>query len=113
MTARLHGELVGVGAIKQLAVDHGELKSMHTRSSGRGQGVGRAMVTALVDIARTRGYRRVSLETGTQDEFAPARALYASMGFETCPPFGDYTANPHSVCMTLALEPRNLSDPGR
>lgn len=103
LTARREGELLGVGAIRELAVDHGELKSMHTRSSSRGSGVGRAMVTALLDIARSRHYRRVSLETGTQPAFAPARALYLDSGFVPCPPFGDYTANEHSACMTLML----------
>lgn len=37
------------------------------------------------------------------DGFAPARALYASVGFAVCEPFGPYTANPYSTCMTLVL----------
>ena len=54
-------------------------------------------------MARARGFRRVSLETGTMAAFAPARALYTSFGFETCEPFGAYTPSPDSVCMTLEL----------
>jgi putative acetyltransferase len=109
LTARRDGELVGVGALKELTAQHGELKSMHTQSTGRGRGVGRALLSRLLEIAAARGYERVSLETGTQDEFAPARALYTSVGFTVCEPFGEYTANPHSVCMTLGLpSPRNL-----
>jgi putative acetyltransferase len=78
---------------------------MHTRAEARGQGVGQAMLTHLLRVAQARGYQRVSLETGTMDAFAPARALYRKAGFLTCPPFGPYTVNPYSVCMTLALDP--------
>jgi putative acetyltransferase len=100
---RVEGELLGVGALKHLDDTHAELKSMHTSAEARGRGVGRAMLDHLVAIARERGYRRVSLETGTMDAFAPARAMYAKAGFVSCPPFGGYWDSPYSVCMTLAL----------
>ena len=74
---RLGGELLAVGALKQLDPGHGELKSMHTAAAARGQGIGRAMVDHLVGVARERRYRRVSLETGAMPAFAPARSLYA------------------------------------
>jgi putative acetyltransferase len=105
LSARFEGVLLGVGALKQLDLSHGELKSMHTAEAARGQGVGRAMVDHLLAIARARCYRRVSLETGTMDAYAPARALYAKVGFVACEPFGDYTVNPHSTCMTIDLVP--------
>jgi putative acetyltransferase len=101
--ARREGELLGVSALRELDALHGEVKSMHTAPTARRQGVGRAMVEYLLEIARARGYERVSLETGTMEAFAPARELYAVMGFTPCTPFGEYTANPHSVCMTLPL----------
>jgi putative acetyltransferase len=96
--------LVGVGAIRRLDDTHAELKAMHTRAEARGQGVGQAMLTHLLRVAEARGYQRVSLETGTMDAFAPARALYRKAGFRPCPPFGPYTVNPYSVCMTLILD---------
>ena len=102
-TARLDGALLAVGALKELDPTHGELKSMHTTAAARRQGVGAAMVDHLVGLARRRGYRRVSLETGSQDAFAPARALYERAGFTTCGPFGDYPDSANSVFMTLAL----------
>lgn len=102
-TARGDGELLGVAALREIEPDHGELKSMHTRAGRRGNGVGRTLFDHVVGVARQRGYGRVSLETGTQDEFAPARTLYVRSGFTECPPFGDYTVSPFSVCMTLAL----------
>lgn len=100
---RVEGELLGVGALKHLDHEHAEIKSMHTTAAARGRGVGGALVGHLLALARSRGYLRVSLETGTMEAFAPARRLYASFGFEPCPPFDGYWDSPHSVCMTLQL----------
>jgi len=60
------------------------------------------MVDHLLSVAADKGFERVSLETGTMDAFAPARLLYENVGFRTCAPYGEYTANPHSICMTIA-----------
>jgi putative acetyltransferase len=76
---------------------------MHTAEAARRQGAGRAMVAHLFEVARQRGYRRVSLETGSMDAFGPARSLYESMGFTACEPFGSYSASPNSSCMTRTL----------
>jgi putative acetyltransferase len=100
---RLDGELLGVAALKRLDGEHAEIKSMHTAQAARGRGVGRALVDHLVAVARERGYRRVSLETGAGPAFAPARALYASAGFTPCGPFAEYAASPNSAYLTLAL----------
>lgn len=100
---RRDGELLGVGALKEIEPGHGEIKSMHTATTARGQGVGRAMLDHLLATARDHGYHRVSLETGTMEAFAAARSLYASAGFVVCPPFSDYWDSPNSVCMTLEL----------
>ena len=102
-SARRGPDLVGIGALKELDDGHGELKSMHTAAAERGRGVGRAMVDHLLGVARDRRYRRVSLETGTMEAFAPARSLYAGVGFTPCGPFGDYEPSPNSTFMTLAL----------
>ncbi len=95
------GGLLAVGALKRLDPDHAEIKSMHTAEVARGRGLGRLMLDHLIAVARERGYRRVSLETGSMAEFAPARSLYASAGFELCEPFGDYRDSPNSTYMTL------------
>ena len=102
---RVDGELLAVGALKDLGEGHGELKSMHTAASARGRGIGGALVRHLLDLARQRGLTRVSLETGSQDEFAPARGLYVRHGFSPCGPFGDYPASPWSAFLTLDLTP--------
>lgn len=100
---RVDGELLGVGAIKQLDAHHAELKSMHTATSARRRGVGRAILDQLLAVAAGRGVRRISLETGAGEAFAPARALYAGAGFLPCGPFGDYRASKNSAFMTLVL----------
>jgi putative acetyltransferase len=100
---RVDGELLAVGALKDLGDGHGELKSMHTSAAARGRGIGGAIVLHLVDLARQRGLTRVSLETGTPEGFAPARGLYARHGFTECGPFGDYVLSPWSTFMTLDL----------
>ena len=103
-SCRASGQLLGIGAIKQLDLAHGEIKSMHTARPARGRGVARAVLGHLLDVARSRGYRRVSLETGTMTEFAPARALYASAGFTACGPFAGYQPSEDNCFMTLPLE---------
>ena len=95
--------VAGVGALKQLSPDHGEVKSMHTAEALRGRGVGSAILRHIIAAARARGMSRLSLETGSWPYFAPARALYARHGFVECPPFGDYRPDPNSVFMTLGL----------
>jgi putative acetyltransferase len=101
--ARSDGVLLGVGALRGIDARHAEIKSMHTSREARGRGVGRAIVDHLLEVARLEGYTRVSLETGTMKEFTPARDLYRRVGFVTCPPFGNYTDNPYSTCMTIEL----------
>jgi putative acetyltransferase len=102
-SCRADGVLLGVGALKQLDGQHAEIKSMHTAGHARGRGVARELVTHIVALARERGCDRVSLETGTMEAFAPARALYASAGFVPCERFADYPESPNSTFMTLGL----------
>lgn len=92
--------LLGCGALKELSPDHGEVKSMRTARAHRRSGVARAMLAHIVAEARRRGYERLSLESGSMAEFAPARALYESFGFGYCGPFAGYVDDPNSVFMT-------------
>lgn len=104
-SARGDGQLLGIGALKALDPGHGELKSMHVAAEARGQGVGRAMLAHLLEVARGRGFTRVSLETGSMAAFLPARTMYASVGFSDCGPFADYVTSRNSTFMTLRLQP--------
>jgi putative acetyltransferase len=67
--------------------------------------VAAAMLDHLITAARARYYRRLSLETGNNAPFAPARALYERAGFVECGPFADYTDASFSQYYTLALDP--------
>jgi putative acetyltransferase len=96
-------ELLGCGALKELDGRHGEIKSMRTAASHRRKGVARNVLQHIFEEAGRRGYERLSLETGSSDAFAPARALYESFGFHYCEPFADYAKDPNSVFMTKVL----------
>jgi putative acetyltransferase len=98
-----NGELLGCGALKELAPHHGEIKSMRTASAHVRKGVARAVVHHIIAEAKRRGYRRLSLETGSQAAFEPARRLYAACGFTYCEPFAEYVNDPNSAFMTLEL----------
>lgn len=99
-TAWSGNALLGCGALKELSPDHGEVKSMRTARAHRRSGVARAMLAHIVAEARRRGYERLSLETGSMAEFAPARSLYERFGFRYCEPFAGYVDDPNSVFMT-------------
>ena len=95
--------LLGCGALKHLDARHGEIKSMRTAAAARRGGVARALLAHIVAEAGRRGYARLSLETGAEPPFVPARALYARFGFVVCGPFEGYTLDPNSVFMTRTL----------
>lgn len=95
--------LLGVGALKRLSSDHGEVKSMHTAEARRGMGAGSAMLGHIIATARAEGFSRLSLETGSWDYFRPAREFYSKHGFTECPPFGGYRPDLNSVFMSLDL----------
>lgn len=95
--------LLGCGALRQLDPAHGEVKSMRTAPEHVRRGVGAAILERIMEAARRRGYRRLSLETGSGEAFDAAQRLYRLFGFSECPPFGDYTADPFSRFMSRPL----------
>ncbi|MEO0466799.1 MAG: GNAT family N-acetyltransferase [Pseudomonadota bacterium] len=100
MLAAWKGEaLAGIGALKIYDADLAEVKSMRTSAAARRTGAGRAILDALIELAKEKGLTRLALETGTTDAFAPSRTLYGSLGFTPCGPFADYAEHPHSLFM--------------
>ena len=95
-------EVLGCGALKEIGPGEGEIKSMRTRAHARGRGIATLLLAHILGEARDGGYARLSLETGSQDFFAPARRLYLRHGFEDCAPFAGYA---------LGSE-QHLHDPG-
>lgn len=95
--------LLGVGALKRLSSEHGEVKSMHIVEARRRTGAGSAMLRHIIAEARKKGMSRLSLETGSWAYFQPAVALYRKHGFVDCPPFAGYAPDPNSVFLSLNL----------
>lgn len=93
-TLRENGELLGCGALKRLEPGHGEVKSMRTVNSALGRGIGKALLDHIVGAAKSEGMHRLSLETGSTEQFAAALRLYEREGFERCGPFAGYTDTP-------------------
>jgi len=102
-SAREESMLMGIGALKEIASDHGEVKSMRTAPAALRRGVGRALLHHIVAMAQSRGYRRLSLETGSSAPFAAALRLYESEGFVPSGPFGDYRDTPFTRFFTRKL----------
>jgi putative acetyltransferase len=102
-TAWMGRELAGCGALKALDRTHGEIKSMRTAKPYLRKGVAAGMLEHILGEAGKRGYRRLSLETGSQPAFLPARTLYSRFGFRPCGPFAGYTDDPNSFFMTREI----------
>jgi putative acetyltransferase len=103
-SAWIDDELAGCGALKELSKEHGEIKSMRTSKRHRRTGVASNILQHIIAEATRRGYRRLSLETGSMAHFEPARRLYTSYGFESCGPFEGYGDDPNSTFMTRQLD---------
>ena len=78
-------------------------KWMRTAKRHLRKGVASRMLRHIIAESQQRSYVRLSLETGSMEAFAPARALYRSFGFDYCEPFAEYILDPNSVFMTRAL----------
>ncbi|AJQ95464.1 GNAT family N-acetyltransferase [Gynuella sunshinyii] len=99
----INGQLAGVGALKQLNTEHGEIKSMKTALAFLKHGVASALLQHIIHEAAQRNYKRLSLETGSMDYFVPAYQLYLKFGFVSCGPFANYVEDPNSLFLTREL----------
>ena len=95
--------LVGCGALKELDAFQGEIKSMRIAPDARGNGLASKLLKHIIHVSMQRGYKRLSLETGSMEFFKPALKLYLNHGFKVCPPFASYKEDPNSIFMTLEL----------
>ena len=89
LLAFVDDELAGCGAFRPLPdVDYAnacEMKRLYVRRAFRRFGLGRMLAQALMDHATEAGYSVMLLDT--LDDMESARGLYASLGFETIPPY--------------------------
>ncbi len=95
--------LAGCGAIDELNASHAEIKSMRTAPEYRNKGVATMLLRHMIEEAKSRNYRKLSLETGSMAFFEPARQLYLKFGFVYCEPFSNYKEDSNSVFMTMEL----------
>jgi len=105
-TAWRDDNLLGMAALKELDVVTGEIKSMRTDPAHLRKGVAAMLLDHILSVARERGYRRLSLETGSGPAFEPALALYRKNGFVNGEAFGGYDVTPFNQFLHLDLESR-------
>ena len=96
-------KLVGCGALCELNSKHCEIKSMRTSPEFKRKGIASSLLQHILNECEKRGYKKVSLETGSMDYFLPAINLYKKFGFSICEPFSNYKEDPNSVFMTKEL----------
>lgn len=102
-SAREDDAVLGCGAIKEIDLEHAEIKSMRTDPCHKNRGIASLLLTHIISESKLMGYTRLSLETGSADFFEPARKLYLKHGFAYCDPFAEYRKDPSSVFMTRQL----------
>ncbi|MDC3016361.1 GNAT family N-acetyltransferase [Candidatus Pelagibacter sp.] len=96
-------KLLGCGALKFLEKDHGEFKSIRVHNDYRGKGNGIKVITHLIEKAKDLGIKKLSIETGSGEFFAPARRLFDKCGFKPCPPFAHYKKDVNSLYLSKLL----------
>ena len=99
----INQELAGIGALKELNKEHGEIKSMRTSSKHLRKGVADKLLAHIIKQSQARSYKKVSLETGTAAAFFPAQKLYKKFGFQECKPFSHYQEDPFSLFMEKSI----------
>lgn len=98
-----NNQLIGCAALKFLDDEHGEFKSIRVEDNSRGKGVGKKIISHLIEVAKNEGIKKLSIETGAGDFFKSARKLFKKFGFKTCRPFADYKEDPNSCYFDLEI----------
>ena len=94
-------EAIACGGLRQIDTSHGEVKRMYVLPNRRGSGVSTAVLRALEDAARERGWDRLVLETG--DRQPDAIRFYEREGYSRIPNFGHYVDSALSLCFEKVL----------
>lgn len=72
--------LVGTAGLLPMGEGVAELRKMYLAKSARGLGLGRYLLERTIALAKTRGFRRLELETAS--ELTEAIVLYQGRGFQ-------------------------------
>jgi putative acetyltransferase len=103
--ARLDGQVVGCGAVKEMRGAqgaYGEIKRMYVSPTARGHGLAKTMLAYLEKKMWAKGIPLTRLETGIHQ--TEAIGLYERLGYRRIGPFGDYQADPLSIFMEKRLD---------
>jgi len=96
-------QLIGCGALKFLDKIHGELKSIRVADSFRRKANGFKVINHLINEDKELNIKKISLETGTENFFGPARKLFHKCGFKPCEPFAQYKKDLDACYMSLLI----------
>ena len=102
-SVREGAEVVGIGALKRLDEVSGEVKSMRTHPNYLRRGIAALLLDHMIAAARARGWRLLSLETGSGPAFEPALAFYRRRGFADGEAFADYRRSAFNQFLHLNL----------
>lgn len=100
LVARDEGQALACVAMVDCGT-YAEVKRLYVPPAGRGRGLARALMAEIETRARHSGKNWIRLETG--EVLVAAVALYKSMGYRVCGPFGDYPEHPASLFMEKVL----------
>ncbi len=95
--------IASIGALKMLGTASAEIKSMRTHPDFLRMGAAALLLDHIVETARARGLRRLSLETGSGADFEPALTLYRKRGFANGEAFSDYMASDFNQFLHMEL----------
>ena len=98
-----NNELIGCGALKILSEYHGEFKSIRVANRFRQKKYGEKIIAHLIEKSKNQGIKKLSVETGAGEFFAPARKLFKNFGFKKCKPFAHYKEDPNSCYYNLNI----------
>ncbi|MEI6198092.1 MAG: GNAT family N-acetyltransferase [Verrucomicrobiota bacterium] len=99
--ARLDGDSVGCGALRQMNPSSAEVNRMYVVPTARRQGVAGAILRKLERQAAEFGYRSIRAETGNRQP--EAVSFYKDAGFYRVPPFGSHANDPISIFFEKTL----------
>lgn len=87
MLALIDNTVCGIGCLKSINKEIGEIKRMYVDPSHRKVGAGRAILRSLLEAAKAAGYKKVRLDSPKFME--AAHALYRSFGFKDIPYYAE------------------------
>jgi len=91
----------GCVAVRPITKRICEMKRLYVRPGFRGQGLGRALASAVINAGREIGYEGMRLDT--LSSMSEAIALYESLGFQRIPAYYD---NPSGLAVFFELKLR-------